>query len=86
MTDTQSLVEQLEAEGYRVVPPSETLDDQLLARMHGLSSGLLVIAGMTKRGAKLPPSYTADGAIRRMAERVFDALAERRAAVLPWDR
>ena len=65
----------------------EELDAALQNRMEMLVSDLMVIDGMTQRGARLEPLYRQLGmpAVRRMAERVLEALEKGETAKQPWD-
>lgn len=64
----------------------EELNDALVRRMESMTSDLLVLSGMTKRGAVLPEEYRANEfqAIRMMALRVLRALGRGEAAHHPW--
>ena len=83
----ERLVEALEQMGYRVVPPSQSLDDQLLANVERLAGQLMVIDGLTKRGATIPPEHRFKlDANRQYADRIFAALAAGEPTRNPWDR
>lgn len=91
MTDTQTdhtetVIEALEAAGYRVIPPSTALDEQLRDRMEGLARDLQMIGGLTTRGAKLPEEYrrTALLSTIRAFDRLFVALSAGRDVAQPW--
>lgn len=62
--------------------------DDLRNRMEDLASTLHVLNGMTRRGGVLPEDYRAVDvpAIRRFANRIFDALENGKPAKQPWDR
>lgn len=85
-TVADAMVKTLEQLGYRVVPPGSALNDQLLARMEGFVSDLMVIDGMTRRGAALPLDYRTQTLppIVRMANRILEALQDGEAATHPW--
>ena len=84
----ERLAEALEKLGWNVVPPSQLLDDQLLANMERLAGQLQVIDGLTKRGAKLPDQYRFDtlDSVMRYASRIFGFLAAGEPVRNPWDR
>lgn len=66
----------------------EELNEALVRRMESMVSDLLVISGMTRRGAVLPPEYNKEwglASIRRFAERLFDALEKHEPVKHPWD-
>ena len=67
---------------------TEELNAALERRMEDLVSSLMVINGMTKRGAVMPEKYREQElpAIRRFATRIFDALEKGVPAGQPWDR
>jgi hypothetical protein len=66
----------------------EELNAALERRMEDLVSSLMVINGMTKRGAVMPTMYRERElpAIRRFAERIFAALEKGIPAGQPWDK
>ena len=66
----------------------EQLNDALLNRVENLASDLLMLSGITKRGATLPDGYDsrALSAMRGLAMSVFDALEIGTPAQHPWDR
>ncbi len=66
----------------------EELDAALMTRVENLASDLLMLSGITKRGATLPDDYRAGNvpALRRLAMRVLDALESGAPSQHPWDR
>ncbi len=66
----------------------EELNDALMTRVENLASDLLMLSGITKRGAVLPDDYRAVNvpALRGMAMRVFVALEAGEATSNLWDR
>jgi hypothetical protein len=91
----QLLADELERRGYVIAKPGDpppeveyTIHDKLANRMDCLASDLCVIDGMTKRDGRLTPSYINQvlPAVRRYAERVFDALAKQQPVRNDWDR
>ncbi len=66
----------------------EQLNEALLNRVENLASDLLMLSGITKRGAVLPDDYDrrALSAMRGLAMSVFDALEKGVPATHPWDR
>jgi hypothetical protein len=65
----------------------EELNEALVRRMDCLISDLLVIDGMTRRGAVLPPESRGENlaATRRYMENLFIALQEGRSTTHAWD-
>ncbi len=66
----------------------EQLNDALMTRVENLTSDLLVLSGITQRGAVLPDQYREDALlpIMRLADRVFRALRAGEPVSNPWDR
>lgn len=66
----------------------EELNAALQRRLESLVSDLLVIDGMTKRGAMLSEEYRERElpAIRRYASRILAAVESGASAEQPWDR
>ncbi len=66
----------------------DELNAALMTRVENLASDLLMLSGITKRGATLPDNYREGNvpALRRLAMRVFDALENGASAAHPWDR
>ncbi len=66
----------------------EELNDALMTRVENLASDLLMLSGITKRGAVLPDGYDrrALSAMRGLAMSVFDAIENGVPATHPWDR
>ncbi len=66
----------------------EELNDALMTRVENLASDLLMLSGITKRGAALPDDYRAVNvpALRRLAMRVLDSLERGTPSQQPWDR
>jgi hypothetical protein len=66
----------------------EEMNAALARRVESLVSDLLVIDGMTKRGAMLSAKYRVEElpAIRRFVLRIFDALDDGAPAQQPWNR
>jgi hypothetical protein len=64
----------------------EELNEALIRRMESMTSDLLVLSGMTKRGAVLPEAYRTREfhAIWMMALRVLRALERGEAVSHPW--
>lgn len=87
LPDEDSMTEALTKLGYLVIDPSQSLDEALQGNMEALAGRLFVINGLTKRGATLDRDYRHGTlqSMRRLANRIFDALERAEATRNPWD-
>jgi hypothetical protein len=64
---------------------AEELNEALVRRIQSMNSDLMVLSGMTKRGAVLPKQYRELEALRRYFNRLVDALERGEPVSHPWD-